>query len=109
MKQAIFHALPPDALPPEDPRVSPRTLLTPFSRRMGLFLTAALLMILVSVFAFASPAHASGGDCWSYNTWSNQATYQDTGTPAMYGNDKNSPRLGLGLNSCQDSLMVKWS
>jgi hypothetical protein len=27
----------------------------------------------------------------------------------MYGNDAHSPHLGLGLNSCQQYLMIKWS
>jgi hypothetical protein len=41
MKQAISNAI-----PTEDSQVSRRTLLTRFSWRMGLFLTAALLMIM---------------------------------------------------------------
>lgn len=81
---------------------------TRFFRRVGLFLTAALLMIMVSAFASTSAAHASGGGCWSYNTWSHSATTQDTGTPSMYGNNANSPALGLGLNTCQHYIMVKW-
>ncbi|MBA2286905.1 MAG: hypothetical protein H0W02_15645 [Ktedonobacteraceae bacterium] len=96
------------ASPIEDAQVSRRTLLPRFSRHMGLFLTAALLMIMVSAFAFASPAQASGGSCWSYNTWS-QSTTADSGNPTMYGNEGSSgPAVGLGLNSCQQYLMIKW-
>jgi hypothetical protein len=105
MKQTISNAI---LIEASQARSS--TQLLRFSRRMGLFLTTTLLIIIISAFAFASPAHASGGGCWSYTTWSNNSNIQDNGTPNMYGNEGSSgPSLGLGLNSCQQYIMVKWN
>lgn len=103
MKQEISNAI-----PGEGSQVSRRTpVRIHFYRRMGLILTAALMLILLSAFTSVSSAHASS--CWSYQTWSNSATSADNGTPQMYGRDGSSPRLGLGLNSCQQYIMIKWS
>jgi hypothetical protein len=113
MKQEISNAV-----PTEGSEVSHRTLLTRlvtlsharmhFSRRIGLFLTAALVLILLGAFTSASPAHASGGGCWSYNTWSSNADWENSATPPMYGNGSRTA-LGLGLNSCQQYIMIKWT
>ena len=114
MKQEISNAV-----PTEGCEVSRRTLLTrlvtlshprmQFYRRIGLFLTAALVLILLGAFTSASPAHASGGGCWSFNTWSSSATYQQSQNPIVYGNNNGGPQLGLGLNSCGQYFRIKWS
>jgi hypothetical protein len=78
-------------------------------KRTGLLLTAALLLAVFSTSAPARPAQASDS-CWSYNTTANGATHQDNGTPTLYWNDKPAtPRLGLGLNTCGNYILVKWS
>ena len=74
------------------------------NRLRGLFLTAALVLMFLSAFTSASPAHASGG-CWSYNTWSDSATHQESNNPIIYWNDNGGPKLGLGLSSCDQYIM----
>lgn len=78
------------------------------NRLIGLFLTAALVLMFLSAFTSASPAHASGG-CWSYNTWSDSATHQESNNPIIYWNDNGGPKLGLGLNSCGQYIMYMWA
>ncbi len=80
-----------------------------FYRRMGLFLTVALVLIVLSAFTSAPQAHASGGGCWSYNTWSSNATYHESQDPILYRNNDGGPKLGLGLNSCGQYIRIKWS
>ncbi len=107
MKQEITNAI-----PTEGSEVSRPTLLTrfvPVYRRMGLLLTAALVLIVLSAFTSAPHAHASGSGCGSYNTWSGNATSQESNAPIIYGNDDRGPKLGLGLNSCDRFIMIKWS
>jgi|GEM_PF-2388312 hypothetical protein len=85
---------------PMSQRLTPSRPRIPFSRRMGWFLTAALVLSFLSAFTSASSAHASGGGgCMSYNTWSNNATSQYNTNPIMY-QGRDTPALGLGLNSC---------
>ena len=79
-------------------------------RRVGLFLTAILVLIVLNAFTFAPHAYASGGSCWSDNTWSTNANVGDTGTPEMFQiKGSSGPALGLRLNNCQRYIQIKWS
>jgi hypothetical protein len=101
-----------NATPTEGGEVSRPTLLTrfvPVYRRLGLLLTAALVLIVLSAFTSAPHAHASSGGCWSYNTWSSNATSQESTDPILYGNHDGGPKLGLGLNTCGQYILIKWS
>ena len=100
------------------------------NRLIGLSLIATLVLIaLSSIFTLTPSAHAqsqvpsnqvksqlittnfsnprSGGGCWSYDTWSNDATAVSNGTPQMYGIDgSDGPSLGLAYNSCENIIQV---
>lgn len=53
-----------------------------------------------------SPNTMSGG-CWSYGTWSHDATSVSNGTPQMYGIEgSDAPSLGLAYDRCDNIIQV---
>lgn len=79
------------------------------TRRIGVVLAAALLLAMVGAFVATPSAHASGGGCWSFNTWSNGATSREGQNPTLYRDNNGGPKFGLGLNSCDRTMLLKWS
>lgn len=88
-------------------QTSHRRRLIQVSLRIGIFLVAAVLLVMIQTFIATPSAHASG--CWSSNTWSQNATSQEGQNPILYRNGQGGPRLGMLLNSCNRQFVLKWS
>jgi hypothetical protein len=82
-------------------------------KRIGFFLTAALVLGFLTAVAPAGRSEASdvkAAACWSYETSAARATHHDNGTPILYWNDDPvTVRLGMGLNTCENYILLKWS
>ena len=77
--------------------------------RLGVILVAAALVAGLGATSPAVPPAHADVQCWSYDTSATGATHQKSGTPTMYWNDGSGPKLGLGLNTCENYIAVTWS
>ena len=102
-----------------------KTLFRLTTLKLSLLSAFATLFLLVAMLASTGTASAhtasrhtpslkphgamSGGGCWSYHTFSTNATFENTAQPVVYGieNSQDAPQISVAFNFCSDYILVK--